>query len=115
MMCVGMNDPGLIVQPTHRLFGGVPELTAEQLGERLEGYFTTRIAGEGVDLAEPIWEEIENEDHQGTIGLLTTSDERWTVARITDKGRERLQELVADHSSDWRGLGVSIFHRLDHR
>ena len=73
MMCVGMNDPGLIVQPTHRLFRGVPELTAEQLGERLEGYFTTRIAGEGVDLAEPIWAEIEKEDDQGTIGLLTTS------------------------------------------
>ena len=112
MMCVGMNDPGLIVQPTHRLFRGVPELSAEQLGERLAGYFTTRIAGEGVDLAEPIWEEIEKENDQGTIGLLTTSDERWTVARITDQGRERMAELVPDHSSDWQGLGVSILHRL---
>ena len=112
MMCVGMNDPGLIVQPTHRLFRGVPDLSAEELGQRLDGYFSMRVAGEGVDLAEPIWEEIEKENQQGTIGLLTTSDERWTVARITDAGRERMNELVPDHSSDWQGLGVSILHRL---
>ena len=59
-----------------------------------------------------IWEEIEKDNDQGTLGLLTTSDERWTVARITHQGRERMAELVPDHSSDWQGLGVSILHRL---
>jgi len=112
MMCVGMNDPGLIVQPTHRLFRGVPDLTAEELCEKLQSCFTTRIAGEGIDLAEPIWDEIEKENHQGTIGLFTTQDERWTVARINEAGRARMTELVPDHSGDWRDLGVSILHRL---
>ena len=112
MMCVGMNDPGLIVQPTHRLLRGLPDLTAEELVERLGDCFSTRIAGEGSDLAETVWEEIETENEQGTIGLFTTKDQRWTVARISARGRERMAELVPDHSADWRGLGVSILHRL---
>ena len=31
MMCVGMSDPGLLVLPTHRLFRGLPPMTAAQL------------------------------------------------------------------------------------
>ncbi|MCX6895062.1 MAG: DUF1015 family protein [Verrucomicrobia bacterium] len=31
MMFVGMGDPGLAILPTHRLFSGLPELTAEEL------------------------------------------------------------------------------------
>ncbi|MBC7816024.1 MAG: DUF1015 domain-containing protein, partial [Planctomycetaceae bacterium] len=31
MMFVGMDDPGLAILPTHRLFSGLPDLTAEDL------------------------------------------------------------------------------------
>lgn len=112
MMCVSMNDPGMIVLPTHRLFRGLDDLDSGQLIERLGDCFTTRIAGEGADLADTIWEEIETEDEQGTIGLFTRSDERWVLARITDRGRQRMAELAGEHSADWQGLGVAILHRL---
>ncbi|MEK6246962.1 MAG: DUF1015 domain-containing protein, partial [Planctomycetales bacterium] len=112
MMCVSMNDPGMIVQPTHRLFRGLPDITAEQLVERLGDRFTTQLSGEGSDLAESVWGEIEAEDQQGTIGLFTTRDQRWTVARISPQGQQRMAELAPDQSDDWRGLGVSILHRL---
>ena len=55
MMCVGMNDPGMIVQPTHRLFRGIPPLSTDEIVKRLGECFTTRVAGEGIDLAEAIW------------------------------------------------------------
>jgi uncharacterized protein (DUF1015 family) len=112
MMCVGMNDPGLIVQPTHRLFRGLPELSAEELAEKLGDHFSTQVVGEGTGLAERVWEEIETENSQGTIGLFTTKDQRWTLLRISDIGRERMAQLAPDHSPDWRELGVSILHRL---
>ncbi len=112
MMCVGMNDPGLIVQPTHRLFRGLPELSAEELAETLGDHFSTHVVGEGTGLAERVWEEIETENSQGTIGLFTTKDQRWTLLRISDIGRERMAQLAPDHSPDWRELGVSILHRL---
>jgi len=112
MMCIGMDDPGLLVLPTHRLFRGLPPLASEQLIEKLGGSFSARVAGEGSDLAQTIWEDIETTDNQGTIGFFTAADDRWTVATITEEGRDRLARLAADRSAEWRSLGVSILHRL---
>ena len=112
MMCVGMSDPGLLVLPTHRLFRGLPPLDSRQLIAKLGLHFTTRIAGEGADLATTVWDEIETADQQGMLGLYTAEDERWTLATITDAGRKKMAEIAAEHSADWQGLGVSILHRL---
>ena len=112
MMCVSMNDPGMIVLPTHRLFRGLEEIDSAELIARLGDNFTTRIAGEGADLATTIWDEIETEGDQGTIGLYTHADERWVLARVTDAGRQRMAEIASEHSADWQGLGVAILHRL---
>ncbi len=112
MMCVAMDDPGMIVMPTHRLFTGVPELTSEELAARLSPCFETRPAGEGPDVATAIWEEIETADNQGQIGLYTQKDGRWLIATVTDAGRARIVEVAEEHSDEWRGLGVSLLHRL---
>jgi len=112
MMCVGMSDPGMIVLPTHRLFRGLPAMTSAQLIAKLGDRFTTRLAGEGTDLADRVWEEIETNDQQGTLGFYTAKDERWTLASLTEAGRARMAELAPEHSADWQGLGVSILHRL---
>ncbi len=112
MMCVSMSDEGMLVLPTHRLFRGLPPMTAEQLTAKLGDNFTTQPAGEGPDRAISLWEEIETEGEQGTFGFYTAEDNRWTLARITDQGRRRMAEVASDHCPDWQGLGVSILHRL---
>lgn len=112
MMCVSMSDPGMIVLPTHRLFRGLPALSSDELVAKIGNYFETRIAGEGSDLAEMLWSEIEVDDDQGKIALYTGQDDRWVLAAINDTGRARMRELAADQSDDWRGLGVSVLHRL---
>jgi uncharacterized protein (DUF1015 family) len=112
MMFIGMSDPGLIVMPTHRLFRGLPPMSSADLVHKLGPNFTTRVAGEGADLAPTIWEEIETEGNQGTLGLFTQADERWTIARLTDTGRQRMTEVAGEHTADWQGLGVAILHRL---
>ena len=112
MMCVGMEDPGMVVLPTHRLFRGLPALTSSDLIAKLGDSFTTRVAGEGTDLANTVWEEIETEDNQGTIGFYTKADDRWVLARITDAGRAKMAQIATEHSQPWRDLGVSILHRL---
>ena len=81
MVCIGMDDPGLLVLPTHRLFRGLPEMNSDELIAKLAGCFTTRVLGEGSDLAPSVWEEIETGEDQGTLGLFTTKDERWVLAR----------------------------------
>lgn len=112
MMFISMSDPGLIVMPTHRLFRGLPKMNSAQLIEKLGPHFTTRIAGEGSDLAPTIWDEIEAEGNQGALGLSTAADQRWIVARLTDAGRKRMAEVASERSADWQGLGVAILHRL---
>ncbi len=112
MMCVSMSDAGMIVLPTHRLFRGLPAMTSDDLKAKLGDCFTTRVAGEGADLANTIWDEIEMENQQGTLGFYTDKDQRWTVARITAAGRKRMADVADGHTADWQGLGVSILHRL---
>lgn len=112
MMCVGMSDPGMIVLPTHRLFRGIPAISSDEIANKINGCFDCRIAGEGSDLAEPLWSEIETENDQGTIALYSSKDQRWVLAKINDAGRAKMAEISTDHSTDWHGLGVSILHRL---
>jgi uncharacterized protein (DUF1015 family) len=112
MMFIGMNDPGLLVLPTHRLFRGLPALDSDELRERLGNSFTTKVVGEGSDLAPSVWEEIEMQGEQGTLGLFCHKDERWVLASITAEGKARMAQVASEHSADWQGLGVSILHRL---
>ncbi|MGD9722242.1 MAG: DUF1015 domain-containing protein [Pirellulales bacterium] len=112
MMCISMSDPGLLVLPTHRLFRGPAGLTSKQLAERLGEAFDLRPAGEGPKLAHDLWEEIETAGDQGTLGLFTKADQRWTLATIKHAGRALMGRLAAEHSLDWQGLGVAILHRL---
>jgi uncharacterized protein (DUF1015 family) len=111
-MCVSMYDPGMIVLPTHRLFRGLAAVSSTDLVEKISACFDTRIAGEGADLASMIWEAIEVEGDQGTIGLYCGADQRWIVAKINHNGRAKLAEITPEHSDEWRELGVSILHRL---
>jgi uncharacterized protein (DUF1015 family) len=46
------------------------------------------------------------------LGLFTAKDQTWTIAQITNRGREMLRQVASDHSEDWQGLGVSILHEL---
>ena len=55
MMCIGMNDPGLIVFPTHRLFRGLPDLTSRELSDKIGKCFDLVAAGEGPAAARAAW------------------------------------------------------------
>ena len=87
-------------------------MSSDDLKMKLRAYFSVRIAGEGSDLAQSIWEQIEMEGDQGTIGLFCEEDQRWVIAKINDDGHAKMQEIAPEHSADWHELGVSILHRL---
>jgi len=112
MMCIGMNDPGLLVLPTHRLFRGLASLTSEELAAKLGPAFHVQPAGQGPAAAHEVWSEIETEGDQGTLGLFTHKDQKWVLAKVTPAGRAQMAKVAAEHSTDWQGLGVSLLHRL---
>jgi uncharacterized protein (DUF1015 family) len=112
MMCVGMSDPGMVVFPTHRLFRGLPAMTAEDLRRVLGDCFQITAAGQGPQAAADAWETMEADGEQGALGLYTAKDRQWSIARLTTAGGARLKAAARERSDDWRGLGVAILHRL---
>lgn len=110
MMFVGMSDPGLIILPTHRLVSNLPALSADQVKSALASNFEVEVVGKGTDAAKETWELIEADGGQTVLGLGTTADSQWLLARLTDGSP--MKTLAADQSDDWRGLGVSLLHKL---
>jgi uncharacterized protein (DUF1015 family) len=110
--CVSMSDPGLVILPTHRLFRGMRPISSDLLQARLGAFFHTRTVARGADLAPSIWEDLRIADDQGRLAFYTAQDDTWTHAHLTPQGRAKMDELAAEHSPAWRGLGVAILHRL---
>jgi len=110
MMLVGMSDPGLIIQPTHRLVRGYVGLTSEALAARLAPEFVITQEGEGEAGCRSAWDTIQIGGEQDTLGFGTVEDGRWFTAKLRNK--KRMDVLTPDHSPDWRSLGVSILHEL---
>ena len=112
MVCIAMEDPGLIVMPTHRLFPGLPVLTSEELAAKLDECFQLERVGNGIADAPKVWQRIEQEHRQDAVGLYTPKDGCWSLTSLTEKGKAKMDEIAQDHHPEWRELGVSLLHRL---
>jgi len=110
MMLVGMQDPGLLILPTHRLVSGLPDLTADRLRRVLADYFQMETVGRGEEGARDTWDLIETNGGQGILGFGTVADGQWQTARF--RKPEAMAELTAEHSPAWRRLAVSVLHVL---
>ncbi|MCI0702495.1 MAG: DUF1015 domain-containing protein [Planctomycetia bacterium] len=109
MMLVGMSDPGLIILPTHRLVSGLSsDLTVTQLESALAEHFDI-VEGTGTN-PQAAWDHVQMDGAQSVFGFGTVADDQWIVAKLRDPAV--MEELAPDHSEEWRGLGVSVLHKL---
>jgi uncharacterized protein (DUF1015 family) len=108
MMLVGMNDPGLVILPTHRLIDAPRPVCWADLEGYLSPHFelVQRCGPE----AEAAWEYLQLDGSQHVLALGTAADRQWIVLRLRDP--EIMARLAPEHSLAWRGLAVSILHRL---
>lgn len=107
MMLVSMGDPGLIILPTHRLVSGLPAVTAAQVETALGAHF--EVVGR-FETAEACWEHLEMDGGQDVLGFGTVADGKWFAAKLKDP--QVMAGLAPEQSEEWRGLGVSILHKL---
>jgi hypothetical protein len=105
-----MNDPGLLILPTHRLLSGYPGLTGDRLAALLGTHFAVEKVGTGEKGARETWELIEADGGQELLGFGTVADGVWQTARLTKP--QAMADLATTHSPAWRGLAVSILHVL---
>jgi uncharacterized protein (DUF1015 family) len=111
-MLVSMNDPGLVVLPTHRLLHGVPAFTTAQLHEKLSPYFDCEIVGSGPESTGMVWAEMDRLDEQLIMALYSRASNEWTRISAKQEAADRMAQIAADHSHDWQELGVAVLHRL---
>ncbi|OWK37662.1 DUF1015 domain-containing protein [Fimbriiglobus ruber] len=108
MMLVSMSDPGLLILPTHRLVSALPAVTGQQLKAALADHFD--IVGAFGNDAAACWEHVEIEGSQDVLGFGTVADNEWFAAKLRDPAV--MDGLAPDQTKAWRGLGVSILHKL---
>ncbi len=111
-MFVAMDDPGLLVLPTHRLFPNAPEFDQQELLSALGDCFTLEETLTGIDACTTMWEDLETGSNQARIALYTRKDDKWSLVKLTDVGKEKIAEVTPEHNEDWQALGVSILHKL---
>ncbi len=111
-MLVGMSDPGMIVLPTHRLLRGTACFSSEELISKLGEHFECEVIPGGLDAAPKAWARMEQADEQEMIALYAVSDDQWVLGRATASSAAKMSELAPDQSEQWRGLGVSLLHKL---
>ncbi|MFO0966513.1 MAG: DUF1015 domain-containing protein [Gemmataceae bacterium] len=110
MMLVAMQDPGLVILPTHRLVSGLENVSAERIRSVLGPHFEMQTIGTGPKAARETWETIEIDGGQDAIGVGTVADGVWQLARFKDKAL--MDKLAGDHSAAWRSLGVAYLQRV---
>ncbi len=111
-MLISMDDPGLIVLPTHRLIHGCTEMDSEQLRIRVGDCFDCENVGAGPGAAGEVWKHIEDIDEQAVFGIYTAKDQVWTLLNAKAAASDRMRSIAPNQSDDWRGLGVAILHHL---
>jgi len=101
---VSMQDPGLVILPTHRQIYAYDKMNGQEALERAKQYFavmpvTNRAALEA-SLAEA--------DH--THPRFGFYDGAYAVLKLQDPAM--LEKLLPDRSADWRLLDVSVLHEI---
>jgi len=112
MACVSMSDPGLVIQPTHRLVRGAPAMDGKELVRRLSGVVDCEPVGRGPQQARQVWHQCESGADRSAVGLYCAQDQSWWLTRVNSGGRDMLQRLAPHRSDAWRALGTTLLHEL---
>jgi uncharacterized protein (DUF1015 family) len=102
MVLVNIQDPGLVILPTHRLIMNLPAFDVEKFKKQAEEYFTVKKTDRrkiGMELAREKNQAYGFYSPQGSF-----------IAKL--KKPEVMGELLEDKSHDFQQLDVAILHTL---
>ncbi|GCE13298.1 DUF1015 domain-containing protein [Tengunoibacter tsumagoiensis] len=109
MALIDLDDPGMLVLPTHRLLN---HLSSEQLAvlipERLGAYFTVEPASSTATQAELIAHLAQRGQEQPT--LMVQTEAQMLFLRINEGGRQEMER--SGHGEAWNALDVAQVQRL---
>lgn len=106
---VSMSDPGMIVLPTHRVFGGMSSFRLEAFERAFQGRLAIRRQS-GTDLAALERQLPSAGPH--AIGLYNPAEPESPLSIITSVDDDPLAATHGDRSPAWRALDVAIVQHL---
>jgi uncharacterized protein (DUF1015 family) len=112
MSLTALEDPGLVVLPTHRILHGVSPNDLAALQERLERYFTLMLL-QGDSTEEWRTALMETGANAPSIALVT-QDHTW-LATLNDSGRAAMAGVTVEGQTSgaaWQTLDVAVLQAL---
>jgi uncharacterized protein (DUF1015 family) len=101
---VSMEDPGLVILPTHRLIHSYGQMSGQDALDQAKEYFEVTPAADRPAV------EAALRDATPTHPRFAFYDGNYAVLTLRDQAA--LEKLVPDRSRDWRLLDVSVLHEL---
>ncbi len=109
MALIDVDDPGLLVMPTHRLLIGLnPEALHALSSQQLAEYFKVQELGTRVT-SEAILEQLAQAGKEETSIVISTPEQNWLL-RLNEQGKRRMEQ--SSHSTAWNELDVAVVHTL---
>ncbi len=105
---VGMQDPGLVILPTHRLIGGLGDFDVEKFTAAIAPNFEIAEMAVGPDHMTEAVDELARGAPHG-FGLYDGKTRR--LYSLALKNLDVLEDLEPDKSDAWRRLDVAILQR----
>ena len=110
MALIDLDDPGLLVLPTHRIIANLSQGQLEQLnGQQLTRFFTVRELAVGDYPAETPLTMLAQAGEETPAFVVSTATQSWLLSP-NEQGKARMAQ--SGHSDAWNGLDVAIAHTL---
>jgi uncharacterized protein (DUF1015 family) len=110
MALIDVDDPGLLVLPTHRLLFGLSQDALSALtSQRLAGYFTLHESGTAGRTYKDLLEQLAQVGESSPSFIISTAEQTWLLS-LNDTGKLYMRE--SRHSDAWNELDVAEAHTL---
>jgi len=110
MALIDLDDPGLLVLPTHRLVSSLSQDALAALSnQRLGQYFTVRELAMGDYPPEVPLQMLAQADGDVPSCVICTAEQSWLVS-LNEQGKARMEQT--GHSTAWNALDVAVAHTL---
>ena len=110
MALIDLDDPGLLVLPTHRLLSGLSDDAQRLLsGQHLARYFMVRQLESAEMSPQAVQQFLEAASEQHPSFVVSTTGGAWLLS-LNAQGRRRMTE--SGHAGAWNELDVAVAHIL---
>ncbi len=107
MVCVSMNNPGLVILPAHRLVRNIKDFSSDRILKSLKEYFHVDLIGKGCRV-DDFMPKLNDGRGDHVFVMYTGQEDAYYRLQLSD---EKLLDAVFAHDHpEWKHLDAGILH-----